>query len=126
MVTRKHKIQRTEDSAIGEPVVRDAALDPVIFKVAFKFKVLAFVLTTITLSWFFEGCREIREISLYSVSMLVGGTFLTLALLGMQGYWIYIEEKMKGTLKKRIGIFEAIFVRSSLYKRINGESGEES
>lgn len=126
MATGKHKIQRTEDSSKGELVARDAALDPVIFKVSLKFKFLAFALTTITLSWFFEGCREIGHVSFYSVAMLLGGTVGTLALLGLQGYWIYIEEKLKGNLRKRIDIFEAIYERSSLYKRINGDIGEES
>jgi hypothetical protein len=95
------------------------------FKVKFGWKLLAFVATVITLSWFFEGTREVQKGWTFEHGMvLAAGTALTLIMLGVQGYWIYIEEKVKGTLKKRIALYERIY--SELQKRNGSDSGEES
>jgi hypothetical protein len=94
------------------------------FKVKFGWKALAFVATTITLSWFFEGYREVQKgWTLSHTGVLAAGIGCTLVMLGVQGYWIYVEEKLKGTLKRRIDLFERIYTH--LQKR-NGDSGEES
>ncbi|HEY9786165.1 MAG TPA: hypothetical protein V6D17_12230 [Candidatus Obscuribacterales bacterium] len=78
-------------------------------KVRFAFKAVAFIAAVITLSWFFEGMREIgKEVSLVGVAYLFFGTTLTILLLLIQGYWIYIEEKSKGTLVKKIKLFDKI------------------
>jgi len=72
-------------------------------------KLAVFAASVVSLSWFFAGWRQIHEAStLASWSLLVGGTLATLLLLGVQGYWIYFEEKDKGTLRKRVEIFERI------------------
>lgn len=95
-------------------------------KVTFRAKAAAFVMTVITLSWFFEGWRQVSAgVTLSHCAVLAAGTGLTLVLLAVQGYWIYVEEKTKGTLKRRIGIYERIYANSSWSRRSHG-SGEES
>lgn len=106
----------------------DVSCDAVTFKIARGPKIIAFVLTTVTLSWFFEGWREVaKEPTALHCFVLFAGVASTVVLLGVQGYWIYVEEKLKGALRKRIGLFETIFARSALGKRLGiGDSGEES
>jgi len=107
----------------GIPVVQ--TLRPL--KVSFRAKAVAFVVTVIALSWFFEGWRQVSSgITLTHCAVLIAGTGLTLALLAVQAYWIYIEEKSKGTLKRRIGIFERIYSSSSSRRGGSCGSGEES
>ncbi|MBA3859643.1 MAG: hypothetical protein C0507_22275 [Cyanobacteria bacterium PR.3.49] len=78
-------------------------------KVKLPIRLAAFVLTVITLSWFFEGWREIqREPGLVSFSYLFFGTTFTLLLLAVQGFWIYIEEKSTGKLVRKVKLFDAI------------------
>lgn len=78
-------------------------------KVKLPIKVLAFSMTVITLSWFFEGWREVqREPGLVPIAYLFFGTTLTLGLLAVQGYWIYIEEKLSGKLIRKIKIYDKI------------------
>jgi len=76
-------------------------------KVHWTFRLTAFVASVITLSWFFAGWRQTQETGQFSDwLLLLEGTAFTLLLLGVQAYWIYFEEKAKGTLKKRIELFE--------------------
>ena len=127
MGTGKHQFNQVNDTRSGEVAVSGAALQQPVFKISFRNKALAFIGTTVALSWFFEGWREINSnLTPAHVFVIVAGTALTLALLAVQGYWIYIEEKLRGTLKKRIGFYENIYARSELSKRISGQSGEES
>jgi hypothetical protein len=78
-------------------------------KVKLPIRLFAFTLTVITLSWFFEGWREIqREPGLVSGSYLFFGTMLTMLLLAVQGYWIYVEEKSTGKLVRRVKLFDKI------------------
>lgn len=68
-----------------------------------------FAASVITLSWFFAGWRQVNQTGgLADWALLAGGTASTLALLGVQGYWIYSEEKLRGKLTKRIALFESI------------------
>lgn len=107
-MVRKDKTTHTSDlGATGES--KDIADDTKRLKVRFAFKAAAFIASVISLSWFFEGWRKINEeATIIHFGILIGGTLLTLALIGLQAYWIYIEEKTKGTLKKRIGVFDKI------------------
>jgi hypothetical protein len=94
-------------------------------KVKFALKAAAFIATVITLSWFFEGCREVKTgCTLSHVAVLVLGTGTTIFMLCVQAYWIYIEEKVRGTLKRRVGLFEKIYAWSN--ERNGGDSGEKS
>ena len=72
-------------------------------------KVAVFVASVISLSWFFAGWRQVHEAqTLANWSLLVGSTLLTAFLLALQGYWIYFDEKAKGSLRKRIDLYEKI------------------
>ncbi len=78
-------------------------------KVRLPIRLFAFTLTVITLSWFFEGWREIqKEPGLVSGAYLFFGTTFTLLLLAVQGYWIYIEEKSTGKLVRKVKLFDRI------------------
>lgn len=80
------------------------------FKVKFVYKFAFFVGAVLALSWFFEGWRQVQEgFTLPHCAMLLFGTATTIFFVGVQAYWIYLEEKFKGTLKKRFGLFERIY-----------------
>ncbi len=86
-------------------------------------KMSVFVLSIMSLSWFFAGGRQVHETNTPGDwALLVGGTLLTCALIFLQAYWIYFEEKAKGTLRKQIALFEQINQR--LNKRPNGSDLE--
>jgi multisubunit Na+/H+ antiporter MnhB subunit len=97
----------------------NAGAQPV-YKVRFALKVVAFIAAVISLSWFFQGWREVNQTpGIASFALLVFGTSLTLLIVGVMAYWTYFEEKSKGTLKKRIGFYEDIHTR--LQARKQGE-----
>jgi hypothetical protein len=76
-------------------------------KVKFQVKVLALVLSVISLSWFFEGMRQIKQsVSPGHIALLVASVLSTFLLLWVQAFWIYLEEKSKGTLKKKVAHFD--------------------
>ena len=78
-------------------------------KVKFQAKVVALVLSILSLSWFFEGVRHLKQSpDLGHMLFLIVPVFSTLLLLWVQAYWIYIEEKSKGTLKKTVVHFDRI------------------
>lgn len=81
-------------------------------KVKFQYRFLAFAGAVIGLSWFFEGSRQIAEgVNFSSVGYLLLGTVATVVFMGILSYWIYAEEKSKGTLKVRFGLFEKIYAK---------------
>ncbi len=93
---------------------------PVVYKVGFALKAVAFCAAVVSLSWFFQGWREVNQApGVASVALLIFGTSLTLLILGVMGYWTYFEEKSKGTLKKKIKLYEDI--HSRLQNRKQGE-----
>jgi hypothetical protein len=78
-------------------------------KVKFQVKMAALVLSILSLSWFFEGVRNLKQSpDLTHIVFLVFPVVLTLFLLWVQAYWIYIEEKSKGSLKKTVVHFDRI------------------
>lgn len=82
---------------------------PTEVKVKFIFKLINFCCAVLTLSWFFEGWRQVNaNPSVEHFALLLVGTVLTILFLGVHGYWVYIEEKSKGTLKRQFGLFEKI------------------
>ncbi len=90
------------------------------YKVKFAFKLLNFICAVIALSWFFEGWRQVTtRPTVEHVLLLAGGTLLTLFFLGIHSYWAYVEEKCKGTLRKRIALFEKIY--SATFAKRNGD-----
>lgn len=93
-------------------------------KVRFKAKAAAFVLATLSLSWFFEGWRQINTVgNIQSYAIIILGTASTLFTLCVWAYWIYMEEKSKGTLKKRIVLFESVSRFLSEKESANKSSG---
>lgn len=111
-VAKKRNTNELGRSGTGSTDSKESPADskrPPILKIRFAFKAIAFIASVISLSWFFEGWRKVNEAATaMHFGILIGGTLLTLALIGMQAYWIYIEEKTRGTLKKRIGVFDKI------------------
>ncbi|HEY9676968.1 MAG TPA: hypothetical protein V6C76_03125 [Drouetiella sp.] len=107
-------------SEAGAPAVYssvDASADAP-YKIKFALKLVAFIAATLSLSWFFQGWREVNTApSVGSFALLVFGTSLTLLILGVMGYWTYFEEKSKGTLKKKIKFYENIHARLQLRKQ---------
>lgn len=81
-----------------------------------------FAASVISLSWFFAGWRQVNETGGVSDwALLFGGTAATMCLLGVQGYWIYFEEKNKGKLTKRIALFESIYEKLEAKRKIKVE-----
>lgn len=90
-----------------------------------SFKWSIFAASVLSLSWFFAGWRAVNEHgALGDWGLLAGGTTTTLLLLGVQGYWIYFEEKDKGKLMKRVELFETI--RKFLDQRKQSQNQEIS
>ena len=105
MANRELPIENKEESTSGD----SSAAQPV-FKVRFIMKAIAFCCAVISLSWFFEGWREIhRVVNFATVGILVVGTVGTLMLLGLMTFWTYCEEKQKGTLVRRLALFETLY-----------------
>ncbi len=76
-------------------------------KVNFLLKVAAFCLSVVTLSWFFEGMRQCKEVaSAQGLAYLIGGTVFTLLLVFLQGFFIYCEERSKGRHTRSIALFD--------------------
>lgn len=90
-------------------------------------KIAAFVGSVMALSWFFAGCRQGLQRSTPESAVNLAAAGLVLGLLvALQAYWIYFEEKSKGTLRARIMLFEAIHnalagLSSARTARKNGE-----
>jgi hypothetical protein len=79
-------------------------------RIHWSIRLTAFIASVYTLSVFFAGWREIFEHGnvAYGAVVLSSGVVLTGLLLALQGYWIYFEEKNKGTLRRHIGLYESL------------------
>jgi hypothetical protein len=100
-------------------------------------KLTVMVLSILALSLFFEGWRQVKSsMTTGHCAMLVSGTVATVFLLWVQAFWIYIEEKSKGTLKKKIVHFDRLQkylaksqCRGEIYPPVSGRAcptGEQS
>lgn len=80
-------------------------------KVHWSIRTTAFIASVFTLSIFFAGWRELTEQGhiAYGAFVLSSGVISTLLLLALQGYWIYFEEKQKGTLRRHIRWYESLY-----------------
>jgi hypothetical protein len=79
------------------------------FKVRLPIKLTVIFLSVLALSWFFEGLRQIQKgFTLAHALVFLGGIISTAILLWVQGFWIYLEEKYKGTLRKKIEHFDKL------------------
>lgn len=78
-------------------------------KVKFQAKAIALILSVVSLSWVFEGFRQIKAGgNVGNFAILISALLATTFLLWIQAFWIYVEEKSKGTLKRKIAIFESM------------------
>lgn len=67
----------------------------------------AFAAATYTLSLFFAGWREINTTGQLSGFVLLAlGVVFTGLLIMLQAYWIYFEERNKGSLRRQSKMFE--------------------
>ena len=95
------------------------------FKVKFGVKLMLFSFSVLALSWFFEGSRQIREsVDFSSVGYLSAGIVLTLALLIVQAFLIYAEERSKGTRTRNIPFFGKLYDRYVAAKLEAQSSGQ--
>jgi hypothetical protein len=79
-------------------------------KVRFSIKAVVFILAIFSLSWVFESFRQIHQgATLSRMAFLLFSILMTTLWLSIHSYWIYIEEKSKGTLRRRIELFERIY-----------------
>ena len=63
-------------------------------KIKFVYKFLAFVFSVVALSWFFEGTRQLQAgLSVSAIVYVLAGSLFTVALIGVQAFFIYAEEK---------------------------------
>ncbi|MBY0360104.1 MAG: hypothetical protein K2W82_19030 [Candidatus Obscuribacterales bacterium] len=77
----------------------------------------AFLASTVSLSWFFAGWRQVNaEGRIEDWGLLAAGTLTTILLVMVQGFWIYCDEKAKGRLTKRIALYEKMY---EFYKQKN-------
>jgi len=82
------------------------------FKIKLALKLVAFIFSVITLSWFFEGAREIQNgLTLPAVAYLVAGGVFTVVLIGVQAFFIYAEEKSKDSRTRKIPLFDRVYDR---------------
>jgi hypothetical protein len=100
-------------------------------KVKLPWKVVAFVAATISLSLWFESWRQVSRVqSLAHIMFFLAATLLTLLLVWLQAFWIYLEEKSKGTLTRRVAYFDQLesgwlkSVESHGKNKILGESSK--
>jgi hypothetical protein len=67
------------------------------------------ILSIFAMSLIFEGWRQLKTgLTLEHSLVLLLGIFSTAVLLWIQAFWIYVEEKSKGTLKKKIVHFDRL------------------
>jgi hypothetical protein len=112
-----------------EPVIKSEDTDKVkSLKVKFQVKLVAFVAATLSLSLFFEGYRDVtREPSFTNFALLIAGITFTALLLWLQAFWIYVEEKSKGSLKKTVVHFdklEDVLLRRDRFTKTEGDNSQ--
>jgi hypothetical protein len=80
-----------------------------VMKISLSVKTAAFIASIIFMSWSFAGYRAIQQApTLSNLCVLLAAVLATVLMLAVQGYWIYVEEMDKGTLRRKIVIFDRI------------------
>lgn len=78
-------------------------------KVRKPIRIAVMVLCVLAMSCLFEGWRQVQQgLTFNHIFVLFSGIISTAFLLWLQAFWIYLEEKYKGTLRKRIEHFEKL------------------
>lgn len=125
-MTGKETAKKIEGATASGSSTAAAANGQSKLKVKLQYRLAAFTGAVIGLSWFFEGSRQLAEgVSLSSLGYLLLGTVATVIFIGILAYWIYVEEKSKGTLKVRFGFFEKLYAKHSAKARQLTESFRE-
>ena len=96
-------------------------------KIKFVYKLFAFAFSVVALSWFFEGTRQIQAgLSLSAIVYILVGSLLTVALIGVQAFFIYAEEKSKDSRTRKIPLFDPIYERLSRPVRDSVDTDEKN
>lgn len=96
-------------------------------KIKFVYKFFAFAFSVVALSWFFEGTRQIQAgLSLSAIVYILVGSLLTVALIGVQAFFIYAEEKSKDSRTRKIPLFDPIYDRLSRPVRDSVDTDEKN
>lgn len=96
-------------------------------KIKFVYKLFAFAFSVVALSWFFEGTRQIQAgLSLSAIVYILVGSLLTVALIGVQAFFIYAEEKSKDSRTRKIPLFDPIYDRLSRPVRDSVDTDEKN
>ena len=91
------------------PHVNISTASPTVWRVKRSIKTFVIVLSILALSLVFEGWRQINNgMTAGHTAVLFGGLVSTAFLLWLQAFWIYMEEKSKGTLKKKVVHFDRL------------------
>jgi hypothetical protein len=115
---RLEKPQKEEKGNEKEMTVQIISTKQNNFKVKLPIRFTVIVLSVFSLSLFFEGWRQIQKgVTFSHIAVFAAGVLFTGFLLWLQGFWIYLEEKYKGTLRKKIEHFEKLEER--WYKKRN-------
>lgn len=73
-------------------------------------RLLIFLFATLALAKFFEAGRLISESQTFMhVPLSFISLFMFFILLFMLGYWIYADEKEKGNLRVKFGLYEWVY-----------------
>lgn len=94
-------------------------------KIKFVYKFFAFVFSVVALSWFFEGTRQIQAgLSVSAIVYVLAGSLLTVALIGVQAFFIYAEEKSKDNRTRKIRLFDSIYERLNRPANTDEKNGD--
>lgn len=122
-MTGKETARKIEGATTGGSSLPAAPNGQPKLKVKLQYRLAAFTGAVLGLSWFFEGSRQIAEaVNFSSVGYLLLGTVATVLFMGILAYWIYVEEKSKGTLKVRFGFFEKLYAKHTARAQQTTES----
>ena len=98
---KSNRIQKTD-------LKKESQIAP--FKVKLPLKLFVFACSVVSLSWFFEGHRRFQQaLTMDAIAYLAVGVFLTLALVVVQAFFIYAEEKAKGNRTRTIKPFDKMY-----------------
>ncbi len=107
--TKKEPEQNTKGKDSDKMTAQVLSSPTKSFKVKLPIRIAVIILSVLALSWFFEGWRQINKgITLSHVAFFISGILVTAVLLWLQGFWIYLEEKYKGTLRRKIELFDKL------------------
>ncbi len=77
------------------------------FKVKWTIKLAVFAMATVALSWVFEGFRQVNAApTATGLALLFGGSTLTILFVGVYGFFMYAEERAKGSRLRNIPLFD--------------------